>query len=475
MVHKFVSNSIREVNYFKVIVLSVGFLFILAAFTLPNPEGLSRDGQIMIGVLLLAALFWATEPIPIEVTAILVMVLPPLFGVISSESVFQGFGNKAVFFLLGAFMLAASIEKYGLHKIVALKLMGLFGYKPKRFILGLLFVGGSLSFAMPEHAVATLLYPIVVKVLRTIELTPKESNFGIAAALSLTFGTSVGSWGTLLGGARNPLTIGFLEEQYGHQISFVDWTKITLPVVLVSIPVVWFILTRLFPPEITEKDMKKVKETINKEIEEKSGLNRNEVITLAIFTFTVIMWVLFSTTLGVAIIALIGAILLFVFGVVDWSDIEERVPWGIILLYGGAITLGVSLNKTGAAKWIAEIITKLGAGNQILVILLLLIAGFALTNSMSNTAAVALLLPIGLQIATNVGISPIIAGFAIALSGGGALMLVVSTPSAAIAYSTGYFSTKDLFKAGFVTFLALLAIILLFSLTYWPFITSSLA
>ncbi len=463
-------SDIRRIKRSDVAKFVIGALILLLSYFLPVVGSLSKNGQLMIGLLVFAAFFWATEPIPVEVTSLLIMILPPLFGIITSSKVFSEFGNSAVFFLLGAFILAASIEKYGLHKRIALRLLDLFGYKPKRFLFGLFFVGGCLSFLMPEHAVAALMFPIVVNVLRTLELTPKKSNFGIVAALALTFGTSIGSWGTLLGGARNPLTIGVLSQR-GINIGFLDWSIMTIPVVLISLPVVWFIVTRLFPPEINKSDMVDVRKELDREVEELGSVSRGEILTAIIFSITVVLWMVFSMTLGVAIISLMGAVSLFFFDLMDWDDVEEKVPWGIILLYGGAITLGVSLTKTGAANWIAMNIATLSGGNEILLMALLIVTGFILTNSMSNTAAVAVLLPIGLEIAANAGLNSVITAFSIALSGGGALLLVISTPSAAIAYSTGYFSSRDLLKAGAVTLVALVAIVLTVALTYWQFVS----
>lgn len=461
-------SEIKEKEFSDYVKFFIGIFIIVLAIFLPTPDGLSRNGQLMIGILGFAAFFWSTEPIPVEATSLLIMILPPIFNIIGSDVVFSEFGNSAVFFLLGAFILAASIEKYELHNRIALKLLNLFGYDPKTFTFGLFFVGAFLSLLMPAHAVAALMYPIVVNILRDLELTPKKSNFGIVAALSLTFGTSIGSWGTLLGGARNPLTIGFLSEM-GVDINFLEWMIMTIPVVIVSLPIVWFIVIKLYPLEVKKREMKEVKDNLKNQVRELGSFSRGEILTTLVFVSTIVLWVFFSTTIGVAIISLIGAISLFFFNLMTWEDVEKRVPWGIILLYGGAITLGVSLTKTGAAEWIAVNIASLSGGNPIILLALIVLTGFTLTNLMSNTAAVAVLLPVGLEIAIQGGLNEVITAFAIALSGGGALLLVISTPSAAIAYSTGYFSTRDLIKTGSTLMIFLIVIILTFSLTYWQF------
>jgi len=455
----------------RLISLLLALFLLLAAILLPPPPGLSREGARMVGIMLTAVVLWIAEPIPLPVTGLLVMFLQPLLGVMQAGEVFAGFGNKAVFFLLGSLMLAAAVEKHGLHRRVALRVLSWFERSPKLFVLGVMVVGAALSLGLGEHAVAALLLPILMHILVTMRLIPRRSNFGIATMLALTYGTSIGSWGTLLGGARNPLTVGFLSEVMGYNVTFLGWMRMSLPVVLISLPLAWLVLIKFFPPEVQATELQLAREEVAREVRELGPLGRPAWLTLGVYLITVGLWMGLSARLGVAVIAMIGATLLFLLRLVSWEDVEERVNWGIILLYGGAITMGIGLERTGAAEWIATGLTVLSLGKPYLALLVLTISGFILTQMMSNTAAVALLLPIGLGLALKIpGLSPIAASFAIALSGGGAFLLITATPGAAIAYSSGYFSPRDLLRSGAGAGGICLLVIFLAALSYWRFI-----
>jgi sodium-dependent dicarboxylate transporter 2/3/5 len=232
--------------------------------------------------------------------------------------------------------------------------------------------------------------------------------------------------------------------------------------------VVWFILQISFPIELD--NITDAKKEIQNQVETQGKMSKNEIMIIIILIFTIMLWVFFSGYIyfGLASTALLGAILLFMTGTITWKDVEIKVPWGIILLYGGAITLGVGLTQTGAGEWMAQLLFTYLQGNLYLVILGLIIITILLTNIMSNTGAVAVLLPIGLAIANEVeGISQLLSAMLIALSGGLAFIFVIATPGNAITYSAGYFSMRDLFKAGTIANIICIAILYLIAITYW--------
>ena len=461
-------TSISYKNLFLIIIAfsTVAILSITAYYGF-TPSGLTPPGQVMIGILIMAAVLWVTEAIPLAATGILIMIMQPLLQVMSAKEVFSSFGNEAVFFLIGAFIIASAIEKHGLHRRIALRFLRLFENNPKFFTLGIMCACASLSFVMPEHGVAALFLPIIASILIAMKIAPKQSNFGKISMLSVAYGCSIGSLGTLIGGARNPLTIGFLSEE-GITVTFLDWMIYAMPVVIISLPLVWLVLQFSFPIEI--KDITLAKKEISNQVAKDGRMKNKEIIVTLIFVITLLLWIFFSnyTYFGLAGIALLGGILLFITGCLNWKDVEQRVPWGIILLYGGAITLGIGILETGAAGWIANAIFNTMGGNLYLTIFGLIVFTILLTNIMSNTGAVALLLPIGLAISTEViGISPLLASMIIALSGGLAFMLVIATPGNAITYSSGYFSTRDLFKAGVLANILCIMVVFAEAIFYW--------
>jgi len=451
-----------------ILALAIGLVFLTCAMVLPTPKDLSRDGLIMIGILLMAATFWIMEPVPLAVTGLMVMVLQIITGVAGSGSVFASFGNRAVFFLIGALMLAAAIQKHDVHKRIALRFLTSFEDSPKKMTVGIFSLSTILPFFMPEHAVAALMLPIVFHLLISLNLEPLKSNFGRVSMLSMAYGTTIGSLGTLMGGARNPLTIAFLKETGGVNVTFLGWMMMSFPIVIIAAPLVWLVLIRCYPLE--DLDLSNARKLIEKEVEELGSPSWNELKVLSIFSFTVILWIFFSHVISVEVVALIGAVLLFLVKVVDWKDIESRMQWGVLLLYGGAITMGVNLEKTGAANWIAHKLLYVAGENEYLLIFILIVVTISLTQIMSNTAAVAMLLPIGYGLTLETGLTIELTSFLIGLSGGLAFMFVIATPGYTIAYTAGYFSTRDLFKAGLFANIIAITIIFTVAITYWKFI-----
>ncbi len=448
-----------KLNY-TVIAFAVLFLFIV----LPSPEGLSKEGEITLGILAMAIILWITDAIPSAATGLLIMGLQPLLGIMSAGEVFSNFGNEAIFFVMAAFILAAALEKYNVHKRIALKMLKFFGANPKTFIFGIIISSSLISFIMISHAVSMLLLPIVVSVLLSIRAMPKKSNLGIASMLAIAYGSSIGSWGTLLGGARNPLAVAIIGET-GYHITFLSWMLYSIPLVVISIPIVAMIILFLYPPE--KSDIKDALKNLEEEIKKIGGVRGKEVYVIAIYVITAIMWILFSSVINMGVIALLGASLLFIFNLITWEDIEKRVQWGIILLYGGAITIGKSLQSTNAAEWFTSQLTGSMGLNPWIVLFFIIVITIFFTNMMSNTAAVATILPIGMQIAMARGINPVIAGMSIAMAGGIAFLFVISTPSNAIVYSSGYISRMDMVKAGVITSVTLAIILLLTAFFYW--------
>jgi sodium-dependent dicarboxylate transporter 2/3/5 len=463
----------------RIAVLIAGFIILAIFYFIPSPDPvnyngetieLSNTGKMMLGILVLGVVLWVSEAIPLAITGLLVMILQPILLRVEPKTVFTAFGNTAVFFLIGAFIIAAAIEKQNLHKRIALSFLKKFESSPKLFIFGILLCSALLSFIMPNHAVAVLMLPIVLSILISLNIIPRMSNFGKVSMLSIAFGCSIGSIGTLIGGARNPLTIGVLEEQFSNtSITFLEWMVYCIPIVLISLPFIWLILISFYPPEV--KDLKEVREKLAQEITELGPMRSEEKTVTYILVGTVIAWIIVPSlisNIGLAVIGILGGVIMFFSGTITWRDIERRVPWGIILLYGGAITLGVGMVQTGAAKWLAIELIQLSGENPVIVIIILILITVLFTNVMSNTAAVAMILPIGLGFGQVLGFSsPILLSLLIASAGGFAFLLVVATPANAITYSAGYFSTKDLIKVGVIINLICILILFIIAVSYW--------
>ena len=435
------------------LILFLATLILIIFYFIPTPEGLTYGGKMMLATLTVAVILFISEALPLGVSGLLIMIIPPIFGVISSQDVFRFFGNEAVFFLIGAFMLSVGVQKSGIHKRIANSFLRHFGKSSKRYILGILILGSSLSLIMSEHAVVALLLPIIGISLMNVE---KGSNVGKAGMLSLTYGCTAGSVATLLGGARNPYTVAFLQENYNISIDFLEWIKMALPVTLLMIPILWFIIISVHPPE-------------NFKIPkfENGKMSKKEWETLLIILFTLSL-LLTMRGWGIAISVILGSSLLFIFNIVDWKDVERGMPWGIILLYGGAMTLGKGLQITGASLWLADSVITFTGPNPYLIIFILLVITVVMTEIMSHAAAVALMLPIGAGIASSMNLNVLGVSMAIAMAGGFGYALLIGTPGNIMTYSTGYFRQKDILKTGVIADILGIIIVFLIYMFLWP-------
>ncbi|HMP90291.1 MAG TPA: DASS family sodium-coupled anion symporter [Kiritimatiellia bacterium] len=450
-------------------VLLAGF-FILAALVAfgPAPEGLTANAQRVMGVFVLCACLWVTGLIPLQITSMLAIILLPLLKIMSSAEAFSLFGNQAVFFILGAFILSAALIDCGLSTRLTCLALNKFSASPLMLRDSILFIGAFASFWMSEHAVAAMLFPIVLNIVRAFGLKPMESRFGQSFFFALAWGCIIGGIATYLGGARNPLAAGILFAERGIDISFMRLLSASFPIVLVMLACAWGILRICFPLE--KVDMIMARDQLHKEIEQIGPLSRREIRVGLVSLATILAWIFAFKLVGLATIALLAVALLFMLRLVKWSEIESNVNWGIILMYGGAIALGSALHTSGASLWIVE--NTLGEHNltPFQLILIIGILSLVLTEFISNAAVVSVMMPIGLGLASTSGLSYEAVTLAIALPSGLSYVLPMGTPATAIAYSAGYISRWRFIKYGLLmNSLSLLAFILVTWL-YWPLI-----
>ncbi|MCK5772689.1 MAG: DASS family sodium-coupled anion symporter [Thermoplasmata archaeon] len=458
-----------EFNRGQLAKLALPFLLLLIVISIPRPEGLTVEGQMMFGVLICAASLFILQPIPLGLSGIVVLILPLILGATNVQETFRSFGNSAVFFLIGAFMIAATVERTPLHRKLSLRFLRLAGSSPRLLVLATMLSGASLTFIMPEHGVIVLIVPILVLTIIKVGLLPLRSNLARSLMIGAAYGCTIGSLATPLGGARNPLTIGFLNSQ-GIEMGFLRWMVISMPIVVISIFAVWIILILMFPTEV--KDLKMAAHVIKDETDELptfKGRSRIIVLTLILIVLCFVILPYFINV-EISLIALIGGVVLFIVGGMKWEDVEAKIPWGIILLYGGAISMGIHLANSGAATWLADRVLEHTYGYEFLSILLVLLLSKVLTEVMSNTAAVSIMLPIGYAVFSETGLPAEMGAMLVGLSGGLAFMFLISTPGNLISYSSGYFTQKDLLKAGSVVNVVTIGIVLLVAYTYWKWI-----
>jgi sodium-dependent dicarboxylate transporter 2/3/5 len=312
-------------------------------------------------------------------------------------------------------------------------------------LLGIFLLNGFMSFLMSEHAVAAMTFPIIAEIVRSLKLGP-SSNYGKAMFLSMAWGTTMGGVGTLLGGARAPLAIGILKEVTGESYSFTQWAVANVPLSLALLAVGWIVLRVFFPIELT--DVTAAERVVEERLLRIGRVSLQENAIALIMVVTVIAWIMLGEEFGLANIALAGVVSLFVFGVVEWREVENHVNWGLILMYGGAICLGSALNKTGAAEWVAQNTIAQWATGPLSVILMISGVTILLTMLMSNSAAVAVIMPVGIALAAQFGIDTRLMAPLVAVPAGLDFALPIGTPANAIAYSSGFLRVREMLIPG---------------------------
>jgi sodium-dependent dicarboxylate transporter 2/3/5 len=438
-----------------------------AIILLPTPDGLTREGQNALAIFALCFILWVSNALPLAVTSLLAIVLLPVLRVMSSGRSFALFGSSVVFFILGAFILAAALMRSGLSARLAVAFLRSFGRSPRALFGGVIFSGGFLAFWMPEHAVAALLFPIVLEIARALELEPNRSRYGKLLFLALAWGAVIGGVATFLGGARAPLALGILGEHYGLSIGFLDWMLAAAPFSIALMVIAFFVLPRIIP--IDTGDVARAKAALDRKAGELGPLSAREKGVAVIMVATIVAWIAAAGAVELASIAILAAVSLFAFGLIDWRSVEEYVNWGVILMYGGAIAIAAALHETGGAGWIADVaMSSVGGLSSFWMLMVFAVVAAFLTEAISNVAAVAVLLPICFGVADGTGVPPQAVVFAVAVPAGLAFALPMGTPPNAIAYSAGYYRLRDSIVAGSLLKIIALALLIVVVRFYWP-------
>ena len=451
----------------KTLSIIIAFAVCAAIVLAPTPDGLTREGQNALAIFALCFVLWVSNALPLAVTSLFAIVLLPTLNVLPASRSFELFGSPVVFFILGAFILAAALMRSGLSTRLALVFLRRFGRSPKSLLAGVIFSGGFLAFWMPQHAVAALLFPIVLEIAHALDLQPVKSRYGRALFLALAWGAVIGGVATFLGGARNPLALGILSQHYDMSITFVEWVVAVAPFSIVLMACAHFLLLRSFGVDI--EDVSRAREVLNQKAKALGPVSKREKGVGIVMLLTIVAWIVSGQVVGLASISILAAVALFVFNLIEWKSVEEYVNWGVIFMYGGAIAIAAALHESGATSWIAFVAEDRIAGlPPFWMLMVFAVAATFLTEAISNVAAVALMLPICFGLMEGSGVSPISVVFVVAVPAGLAFSLPMGTPANAIAYSAGYYRLRDSFVAGAVFKVVALLLFALVVRYYWP-------
>ena len=432
---------------------------------------LTKQGKGAIALFLLAGIWWVFEVIPIGVTAIAIGVFQALFAIRPAKEAFKDFMDPSVMFIFGSVVVGLAFTKAGLTKRIAYKMLELVGENTGKILLGALLVTASLTLVMAHTAAAATVYPILLAILALYGEGDKPTKFGKALFIGMAYAAGAGSIITFLGAARGPAAAGMFKEFTGRDIGFFELTKYMFFVGWLMVFIIWGYLMVFLKPE--KKTIPGLREKVKKLSKELGPFTKNEKFVILCVIGVVIMMSLQSfvpafKSLDRAAIMLVSTLLFFICKVLTVKELEE-IPWNIILLFSGAMSIGFCLWQTGAAQWMA--VNWLVMFQQAhWLVFVISIAAFVLimTNFIMNVAAIAISLPVSLVVAQYLGVAPDVIFYASLVTAGMPFVLLIGAAPNAIAYGSGQFTTGEFFKHGIPMSIVLLIVLAIALVTIWP-------
>lgn len=457
----------------------LGPLAFLIVLLFARPSGLSPEGIAVLATTAWIAIWWITEAIPIAVTALLPLVLFPLSGGLDLSATAASFGHKYVFLYMGGFIIAIAIEKWNLHKRIALNIIKLIGSDIRKIILGFMVATAFLSMWISNTATAVMMLPIGMAIIKQLKDNPdtiadENETFGKALMLAIAYSASIGGIATLIGTPPNLVLAGVVLDTYGYEITFMQWFVFGLPISILLIGICWLYLTRK-AFTFKQATFPGGKQEIKRQLVAIGTLSYEEKVVAIVFASTAFCWITrsfvlqkFLPALDDTIIAVFFAILLFLIPakgrkqqLINWEE-AAKLPWGIILLFGGGMALAKGFETSGLAVWIGSQMQTLASLPLLLLILVLIAAVNFLTEITSNLATTAMLLPVLAPMALAIDVHPFALMVAAAVAASCAFMLPVATPPNAVVFGSGYLRIADMVRKGLFMNLVSVCIVTLF-------------
>lgn len=464
--------------------LGAGIAAFAAIMLFFTPDGLDYPARFVAASGMMMAIWWATEAIPLPVTALLPIIAFPLAGVASIEDSAAPYANPIIFLFLGGFIVALAVERSELHRRIALLIFRAIGKSGKGLVAGFMLAAALLSMWISNTSTTLMLFPIAVSLALLVGetspgLTDKgKHDFQVALLLGLAYGASIGGVATLVGTPTNAFMAGFLQSEYQIEIPFAQWMMIGIPVSVILLPLGWVLLTRFLYPVSFTSSME-MREELARRYEALGSMSSAEKRTAMLFALLVLGWILrkpIAAATGIdglsdAGVAMAAALIAFVIpsgtdrhALVTWED-TKRLPWGVLILFGGGLSLAAALSSTGTTLWLGQQLAPLGAINHILLVLALTSLVIFLTELTSNVATTATLLPVVAALAFELGLDPLILVVPVTIAASCAFMLPVATPPNAIVFSSGEVQIKEMMRAGL--WLNIVAIVLVSIVAVW--------
>lgn len=483
----------REYTRRQKVGLVVGPLLFFLVFFMPLPSGMAPNAQKMAAVALLMACWWMCESIPIPATSLLPIALFPPMGIMHIKQATAPYSSHLIYLFMGGFIIALAMQRWNLHRRVAMNIIKIVGFAPNRLILGFMVSTAMLSAFVSNTATAVMMLPIGLAITShvidegkkegldsQIDFSPEKFAFGLNLMLGIAYGATIGGIATLIGSPPNTVLAGYLQKTYGYEITFVNWMKVGVPLVVIMLPLCWLWLTRVANP-MKLKRVPGGRDLINQELKDMGPLSTGERWTALVFTLTALGWI-FRKQLGFlfpdpsmltdASIAMVGALILFAIPinlrknefVMNWHW-ASKMPWGVLMLFGGGLSMASGVQHTKLADWIGSQVGLLGDAPPMVMVLAVTILIITLTEMTSNTATAAMSMPILSAVAIGLGQNPLLLVIPAAITSSCAFSMPVATPPNAIVFGSGYVTIPQMVTSGLG--LNLLGIILTVAVTYF--------
>ncbi|WP_201931817.1 SLC13 family permease [Nocardioides donggukensis] len=500
---------------------ALGPVLALVVYLSLSGADLSRDGRVVAAVATLMAVWWMSEALPLSATALLPIVLFPPLTALAIDDATLPYADPIVFLFLGGFLIAIAMQKWNLHRRIALLTLRRVGTHPRQIILGMMIATAFLSMWVSNTATTLMMLPIAISVLTlvvenshrgadgTAQAAPDAGEqlssgravsdvvddkdvrtFGVALVLSIAWAASIGGLGTLLGSPPNAIVAGYISTELGKEVGFVQWMMLGLPIVVVFIAIAWLVITRLVF-RFRLQEIPGGAELIDEQIAGLGPMARGEKVVLAVFSSAAFLWIVPGLLASIGdlgerfawldsfddtVIALAAGVALFLVPgddrgrmTLDWNDAEEGLPWGVLLLFGGGLSLAGAVAATGLDEWFGQQVGGLEALPIVLLLAAVVVIVLLLTEITSNTATAATFIPVLGGVAVGIGVDPTTLLIPAALAATCAFMLPVGTPPNAIVFGTGAVKISEMARGGVVLNVVGVVLITLFTVVVGPF------
>ncbi len=474
--------------------LFAGIALSLAAYFI-NPFHLDTSASEAVAVAVLMITWWISEALPMPAVALLPLILLPLLNISSMEETTKAYSNPVIFLFMGGFMIGLAIEKWNLHKRIALSIVKQTGTSGNRIILGFIIATAFLSMWLSNTATTMMMFPIalsVIAVMREHEQAGTSlANFSMVLMLVIAYASNIGGMATIIGTPPNVAFIAFIEKKYNYTIQFVDWMLVCTPMVILLLAALYWILVKwMFPSRISSS--KDANQYITEELQKLGRMSTAEKRTLSVFLLTAFLWIVKDAInqlgfikLDDSMIAIFGALLLFATPagktennkpamLLEWGD-TSKMAWGILLLFGGGIALANALEKVGVMAQIGQWLAGFSHINGFVLLIIIVVISIFLSEVMSNVAQVIVFAPVLAALADALHLDPLLLGIPMTLAASAASMMPMGTPPNAIVFSSGHIKLKDMIKAGFVMNIVSIILISLFCWYVLPLVMHVIA